>query len=124
MLQLVYSVSSHRDLARGLEAPRELCKGPDDGTALSTQRQPRGKPTSLDQCDPVGPLGSWLPRLGPGSGVDKGGAGGRIAIHESFAKTQGTGGGDAQMQSDGGPSAIDSFAIRRRTGPEADSGSA
>lgn len=100
---------------KGWRHPESSAKGPDDGTALSTQRPPRGKPASLGQCGSVGPLGSWLPRLGLCSGVDKWGAG-EDRNHKSFAKTQGTGEGNAQMPERWRPSATDGSAIRGTQG--------
>ena len=88
---------------KGWRHPESSAKGPDDGTALSTQRPPRGKPASLGQCGSVGPLGSWLPRLGLCSGVDKWGAGGRIATTNPLQRPRALVKGMPRCQRDGGP---------------------
>lgn len=110
LLQLAYLVFSNRDMAQ-----------------KKLQRNMQN--TQMIKGQSHSPTGGclWPVIRAPGtlhkasvSCVDKkGGAGGRIVIDVSFANSQGIGRGNQMLWEQWGPSAIDSFTIKRRLmGPE------
>ena len=126
LFQLAYLVLSNRDMAKKTEhTQRNMKKAHMIAVALSTQRPLKGKPAFLDQSGPGRPQGPWVPIQGQDTLCGQKGTGGRTEIDVPFAYSQALGEGAPQTpEGDGGPSAIDGFAIRRLKGPKAESGSA
>ena len=127
LFQLACLVFSNRDMAKKSDhTQRNMQKTQVIAVALTAQRPPKAKPAFLGQSGPGRPQGPRVPIQGQCYPVwTKGAPEGGLRSMCPLQTARALKGGVPQMPgSDGGPSAIDGFAIRRLKGPKAESGSA